>query len=525
VRYHRSHAVNLSGDKSGLNVNQTVEAEPDFECTGSYRFRCSMSSNKRAVIDAASLLDNAGILLYVLSILGPGQHLFISAVSKGWRELYQRVPDVKMAEMPHYTGGEDQTLLRMVTTQTTLSSAAFASASTVRLACECGLTFDNYHLQRVAGRIADGPALRVAQELGLRASCQLLLGVSEAVSAPPLDGHQAHQHWVLATEISYYAAKEGNLEVLKWLKDQGRHLTTPPPRRKKGASGHVGDDAGCKWHDHACAVAAEHAHLATLQWLHEQGAPWQLEDICDHAAHGGSTAVLAYLKQQRCDFSPSTLTCAARRGHLGACQYLVAEQCPSDEKACTEAANGGHMQIVRLLHESGCPWHPGNLRRLAAEAGSVELLQYLKQQGCTSTKDVMKIAAERGHTHICQYLHAEQSRWHPRACINAAQAGHVDTLRWLHEQGCPWSIEAVRFAAVVSGHLPVISYVLSVEPAPSAAQLTALLNAAGYYSSMSAASWLRQHGAEWPAVLKFGGTAWNADAVQWARAEGCTSPA
>eukprot|EP00953_Heterococcus_sp_UTEX-ZZ885_P017511 9799-Heterococcus_DN1.PRE.1 len=51
-----------------------------------------------------------------------------------------------------------------------------------------------------------------------------------------------------------------------------------------------------------------------------------------------------------------------------------------------------------------------------------------------------------------------------------------------------------------------------------------MLNVAGAYRRLAAAKWLRQQGAEWPAVLKYESRAWNTDVVQWARDEGCTSP-
>jgi hypothetical protein len=43
--------------------------------------------------------------------------------------------------------------------------------------------------------------------------------------------------------------------------------------------------------------------------------------------------------------------------------------------------------------------------------------------------------------------------------------------------------------------------------------------------ALAGCKWLRQHGAEWPAVLQNGsGTQWLDAAVQWARSEGCTAP-
>jgi hypothetical protein len=58
----------------------------------------------------------------------------------------------------------------------------------------------------------------------------------------------------------------------------------------------------------------------------------------------------------------------------------------------------------------------------------------------------------------------------------------------------------------------------------SAELLTSALNAAGAGGRLQVAQWLRQHGAEWPIVLRAGRMRWTGESLAWARAEGCTSP-
>jgi hypothetical protein len=53
-----------------------------------------MAAIKRATAMLNSPLDDPGILLQILNILGPGHHLLISAVSKAWRESYKMVDSV-----------------------------------------------------------------------------------------------------------------------------------------------------------------------------------------------------------------------------------------------------------------------------------------------------------------------------------------------------------------------------------------------------------------------------------------------
>jgi hypothetical protein len=485
-----------------------------------------MSAAKRVVMGAATPLDHAGILLHVLNILGPGRHMFISAVSKAWQESYKRSGSAQIVGMIYRC--YNKAGLCTVNPGTTLYSAVFASPARVTLAHECGLTFnDDERIQRIAGKVADIPTLRAARERGLALTDKVLIGAAECGFTSRLQWLHTEQGCQLPPDICSYAARSGSIDILEWLQAHGSVYNTATCRgAAAGAHIHVLQhlrDAGCEWSGETCSAAAVNGHLATLQWLHEQGCPWHAADICDDAAQCGSIPMLDYLKQHGCAFSEVTIAMSAWEGHLAVCQYLLAEQCPYDARACAVAAENGHLETVRFLHESGCPWDVDTICSHAAESDNRELLQYLKQQGCNFSEDVMSIAAGRGDTHICQYLRAEQCPWDTYACDNAARGGHVNTLRWLHESGCPLDIAAIRSIAAVTGHLPVFMYVLGVEPAATAAQLTAMLRQAGFYNELPAAQALQQQGAEWPTELKCYGLSWPASMVQWARDEGCTS--
>jgi hypothetical protein len=136
---------------------------------------------------------------------------------------------------------------------------------------------------------------------------------------------------------------------------------------------------------------------------------------------------------------------------------------------------------------------------------------------------VMNAAAAAGQMGMCQLLRAEGCRWTNFACEFAATAGHCDLVRWLREAGCPWQPGEVRQAAASSGSVDILAYLQQAGELLQAADLTAALAAAGAYGRRAAAVWLRQQGAEWPAVLQYQTVQWSLEAVAWARAEGCTS--
>jgi hypothetical protein len=208
-----------------------------------------MLSNKRVMADAISPLEDAGILLHVLSILGPGQHLFISAVSRAWRGSYQRLATVQMAELTY--DYDDQAALHPISSQTTAYSTVFASASRVHLAHECGLAFDNESFQRLAGRCADLVTLRAAYELGLQLTYCVLLGAAEAGSVAKLHWLHIEQGCWLLESICNYAARGGGIQSLRWLQEHGSALTAS-----------------------TCEGAAAGAHLHVLHFLRGEGCEW-----------------------------------------------------------------------------------------------------------------------------------------------------------------------------------------------------------------------------------------------------------
>jgi hypothetical protein len=482
------------------------------------------SITKRAAIDDASPLDDAGILFNVLSTIGPGHHLFISAVSKAWRESYERVASVQVAGLVH--GYDTAARRRTLNSHMTLYSAVFASAARVHWAYK-HVTFGfDARMQRIAGRVADVDTLKVAHELGLDWSSAVLIGAAESASVVVLQWLHREQKCELPADISNYAARSGRIDTLQWLKALGSMPATGASvGAAAGAHVHVlqalhDDECDHQWDERVRSAAAKHGNLTTVKWLHEHWFYTDREKICGDAAESGSIEMLLYLKQQGCRYNAGTMARAARRGHLAVCQHLVAEQCPLDETVCAAAARGGALEIVRSLRNNSCPWHADLICDDAAQGDSIELMQYLRQHGCDLSEEAMETALRSGDAPMCQYLRTEQCPWVPvsSASRDAAAAGHVELLRWLlEEQGCPYDLWQLRYTAALSGCLPAIKYLHNLQPAATPAQLLKMLTVAGAYNNLPVAKWLRQQGAQWPAVLRYGWNCWSRGVVMWAR--------
>jgi hypothetical protein len=158
----------------------------------------------------------------------------------------------------------------------------------------------------------------------------------------------------------------------------------------------------------------------------------------------------------------------------------------------------------------------------------VEWLQ--QQQGIVIDADSLSWAAGTGQIAMCQHWRCTGCDWNAAACSEAATTGQFDTLRWLREHGCPWDAGAVVSHVAASGFTFILDYVVEQGELHSldGEVLTQALQRAGIYSKLHVAQWLRQHGAQWPAVLasdlQGDVQQWSDDMILWARAEGCTSP-
>ena len=212
------------------------------------------------------------------------------------------------------------------------------------------------------------------------------------------------------------------------------------------------------------------------------------------------------MREQGCVLDIKLSRDSASSGRLNVLCYLHEQGCPWDAEACTGAARGGYLKVLRYLHEQGCSWDAAACTA-AARGGHLSTLRYLAEQGCSYDGVA--------------------------ACNAAACGGHIDTLRYMYERNWPWDAVRACEMAAVSGSVDMIKYIVEQDSLVlTAAQLTKMLNAAGQFSKLGAAQWLRQEGAQWPAALIYNdhyspqwsrAYSWHGDTLAWAREQGCTS--
>lgn len=174
-------------------------------------------------------------------------------------------------------------------------------------------------------------------------------------------------------------------------------------------------------------------------------------DIVHAAIEGGNAHVLEWAWDKS---PPSVWQQEAEAGSQAGLQWLVAHYLPCSYSAWQTLSDGGIREIVQQAQMwQAIEAHPqlpnpqvlaripitAYSCRQAARVGSLELLVWLKGQGCP---------------------------WDGRACNMAARYGHLGVLQWLrdHPAPCPWSAHTTLLAAQ-HDQPHVLSWLLQQDPA------------------------------------------------------------
>ena len=108
----------------------------------------------------------------------------------------------------------------------------------------------------------------------------------------------------------------------------------------------------------------------------------------------------------------------------------------------------GRVALVKWALAEGCPREKGGftMASAAAQYGHMVLAQWLiQEQGFAMDEHVLGMAARGGNLELVQWLRGEGCPWDHGTCwwAVAYDQGHVEVLRWARENGCPW-IAATR---------------------------------------------------------------------------------
>jgi hypothetical protein len=302
------------------------------------------ASGSRSAAVAANTMNETALAL-VLSSLGPGYYLFVSPVSKAWRESYNAVANAQFASLV------ENGAVVTCTPRMTLYSAVFEFPACVRLARECGLRYNTdgkgntWKLHRMAGRTAAVPALHAAIRLGLPIrTLNALKGAAQSGSVAKLQWLRAEQGCNFEYGTMVAAANSGCTAVCEYL----RSVNTP-------------------WSSAVVDCAAAAGHADTLRWLVEHGCDYVGFELRSEAAEGGHISVLTYVQQL---------------GYLSSTEVLT--------DALSTAGTHSKLAAAQWLRQQGTEW-PAVLQ-VESWRGTLswrgEVLDWARAEGCISPTTV-----------------------------------------------------------------------------------------------------------------------------------------
>ncbi|KAG5188549.1 hypothetical protein JKP88DRAFT_304475 [Tribonema minus] len=139
-------------------------------------------------------------------------------------------------------------------------------------------------------------------------------------------------------------------------------------------------------------------------------------------------------------YRPVSNTCAqsAAAGQLELLKWLRRNGCGWDEGTCTAAAKGGHVEVLAWARNEGCACDAAKVALAGTEAGSLEVVTYAVAQGLLASAEVMSMDLSAA----------------------AVRRGSMDVLQLLHTTaGFPLTLDSA-IAALAGGHARMLDYIV-----------------------------------------------------------------
>eukprot|EP00644_Phytophthora_capsici_P012069 jgi/Phyca11/106581/e_gw1.12.162.1 len=262
-------------------------------------------------------------------------------------------------------------------------------------------------------------------------------------------GHVAVLTWLIRNhptlcngDAHFNAAKRGHLEITRLLLSSGIGYVYSGgwrPVEAAAANGHL-EIVKCLVEEgfpatNALFVAAKNGFVDIVKWLHEKFSHYSCAGTMDTAAANGHLDIVKWL-HDNCnqDCTVDAMDNAAGNGFFHVVQWLHenrTEGCTTF--AMNEAASIGKLEIVKWLHFNRPEGCTTKAMDSAAGNGHLDVVKWLhenRSEGCTT--DAMDNAAKNNHLEVLQWL--DQNRVEGFTFLardNAASQGNWDAYEWL----------------------------------------------------------------------------------------------
>lgn len=165
------------------------------------------------------------------------------------------------------------------------------------------------------------------------------------------------------------AVKSGNFKLVKWLKKNSCRRPSPVKLSEMvDDTVKSGNLENLQWlhnnhlfssYSDSLSIAAREGKLDIIKWLVNAGAPLT-KFIFEEAACSENLQVMKWLKRKKCPWDRYTFANAASVGNLQVLEWLLQNGCPWDSDTFTSAAIAGNLQTMEWLFKNNCPYESRN---------------------------------------------------------------------------------------------------------------------------------------------------------------------
>lgn len=231
-------------------------------------------------------------------------------------------------------------------------------------------------------------------------------------------GRWLHEHGYGVGEISFFDV-EGDLDALKWLREHGS-----------------------EWDEDSAEQLAKCGNLSLLQWAHENGCEFNNSSIYYQPARAGNLPVIAWLHEIGCPLDGQVFSCAIHSQNLELLTWRLDNGCPGVKSLSLDAVHAG-LATFRWVHENGISILSRSIIS-AMSMGKEDILRYAQEQGINVMIGFDNYVTFSGVTSILDFYKEIGGIFTPEHWSEAAKQKRFSCLRWAKKNNYEMTEETLK---------------------------------------------------------------------------------
>src|SRR5579872_5781423 len=120
------------------------------------------------------------------------------------------------------------------------------------------------------------------------------------------------------------------------------------------------------------------------------------------------------------------------KNHKFSCKFMINYSYISNRVIlCVNVAFEGYLNILMYLRNNGCDWNSSTCSN-AALNGHLEVLKWARENGCDWNSYTCTYAARNGHLEVLKWARGNCCDWDRNDCLKyAKQNNHKLTMEWI----------------------------------------------------------------------------------------------